>query len=176
MSRPASHLRVAARLAPAGPPAPGRLRVVEAEARRSARSGHRARIVAVAGIGMTAVVMFGLVYLHVVLAQRQILLDHLSTVATVRQSEYQSLRLRVSQLESPQQIVSAAEGRLGMIPPAVVTYVTTPAGYRTAAPRAAPGGGRATDSAVPAHPARGLPGPAGNADWPRVKAELAHRP
>ncbi len=67
---------------------------------------------------------FGLVYLHVVLAQRQFALDRLTAKVQGEQTTYQNLRLQVAQLGSPAHIISTAEGQLGMRPPASVTYLT----------------------------------------------------
>lgn len=170
MSTAARHLRAGAprpdaprpdeRRQPAGP---RHLEVVRRPVRSQAARRRRARVLVAAAIGALATVMFGLVYLHVVLAQRQIELDRMGTSLAAAQSRYQALRLQVAQLESPQQIISAAEGRLGMRPPASITYVTTPAGVPPAA--------------VPATTAPGPTGaPSGDADWPVVKAELAGRP
>ena len=170
MNQPARHLR-RPEAAPQSPPeAPRHLRVVERHERTPAQRQRRARMILVSGIGAVLAVMFGLVYLHVVLAQRQIELDHLATVAATGQTRYQDLRLQVAQLESPQQIISSAEGRLGMRAPAAVTYVSPPAGG--ASSPVLPG---ATHPAS-AHPGTTVPAPAGDADWPQIKAELAGRP
>ena len=64
-------------------------------------------------------VAFGLVYLHVVLAQRQFALDRLTSKVQAEQATYQNLRLQVAQLGSPAQIISTAEGQLGMRQPPV---------------------------------------------------------
>ncbi|HET9690569.1 MAG TPA: hypothetical protein VFP61_05415 [Acidimicrobiales bacterium] len=155
MSSTAQHLR---RSLPASAPDAGRpdLRVVERPGRRLALPRGRAAVVTVfAGL---AAVMLGLVYLHVVLAQRQIELDRLTARTAAAEQHYQALRLQVAQLESPGRIIATAEGRLGMRPPATVHYVSPPP--QSPSPTAAPS------------PASG-PAPAGDADWPAIKAALA---
>ena len=75
---------------------------------------------------LALVVAFGLVYLHVVLAQRQFRLDQLNAGVQQDQLSYQKLRLQVAELASPQQIISTAEGKLGMVQPGSITYLTAP--------------------------------------------------
>ncbi|MCU4183692.1 hypothetical protein K6U06_04920 [Acidiferrimicrobium sp. IK] len=201
MNQPARHLRrpEAAPRRPA-PEVPRHLRVVDRSERSPAQRQRRARMILVSGIAAAVVVMFSLVYLHVVMAQRQIELDKMSSLASTRQSQYQALRLKVAKLESPQQIISTAEGKLGMRQPAAVTYVAPPA-WATAAGATSAGatsagatsagaasagagssqgrvGGRSTpDAAASGHTPPGtVAAPAGDADWPRIKAELAGRP
>lgn len=164
MNQPARHVR-------RSDPAPRRddeagarhLRVVGAPERSVAQRRRRARMIVVAGVTAAMTVMFGLVYMHVVMAQRQLELDHLTGVAAGRQTDYQALRLKVARLESPQVIISTAEGRLGMRQPSSVIYLT---------PTAAPAG---TGTPPVAHPSNAA-APAGDADWPRIKAELAGQP
>ena len=120
-----------------------------------------------ASVGLAAMIALGLVYLHVVLAQRQFALDRLTTQVQSEQTAYQQLRLQVAQLGSPAHIISTAEGQLGMRQPASVTYLTptssvgAPAGATTSAPAT-------SQSAVQA--------PAGDADWPQIKSQLAGSP
>jgi cell division protein FtsL len=111
-------------------------------------------------------VAFGLVYLHVVLAQRQFALDRLTQKVQTDRSTYERLRVQAAQLGSPANIISRAEGQLGMRPPASVTYLT---------PTVTIGGSAA--SAAPASPAAsGAQAPAGVDDWPQIKAQLAGSP
>ena len=56
--------------------------------------------VAAAGVFVAAVV-FGLVGVHVMLAQNQFRLDRLNAQAKAQEASYQRLRLQVDQLESP---------------------------------------------------------------------------
>jgi hypothetical protein len=111
-------------------------------------------------------VAFGLVYLHVVLAQRQFALDRLTQKVQTDRSTYERLRVQVAGLGSPANIISRAEGQLGMRQPASVTYLTptvTIAGSAANTSLAGPASG-------PVQP------PAGDADWPQIKAQLAGSP
>jgi cell division protein FtsL len=123
----------------------------------------RARAILLAAAAVAAVVAFGLVYLHVVLAQRQFALDRLTSQVQAESTTYQNLRLEVAQLGSPQHIISTAEGQLGMHEPASVTYLTptTSIGPPTSTP--------ATSRSVPV-------APSGDANWPQIKAQLAGSP
>lgn len=128
----------------------------------------------IATIAAASCIAFSLVYLHVVLAQRQFQIDKLNSSVTKAQASYQNLRLHVAQLGSPQQIISTAEGRLGMVQPSKVVYLTPPAGT---SPTGTAGSGT---SAAPSQSATSvLPpsqAPAGDADWPRIKSQLAGAP
>jgi cell division protein FtsL len=108
-------------------------------------------------------VAFGLVYLHVVLAQRQFALDRLTAKVQADSATYQNLRLRVAELSSPQHVISTAEGQLGMRQPASVTYLVP--GVTVAS------GAAATHAPAAAKPAAS--GPRGDADWPQIKSQLA---
>jgi cell division protein FtsL len=162
----------AARTAPAtrpAPDAPRHLRVVEPRTGRLARVP-RARIVVVVGTGLLLAVALGLVYLHVVLAQRQIQLDSLNARMAQDQATYQNLRLEVADLDSPQQIISTAEGKLGMRQPASVTYLSPPTGSSSSANKTSGSGlGLSPRGAT-------VLAPEGDADWPRIKADLAGSP
>ncbi|MGH9058485.1 MAG: cell division protein FtsL, partial [Acidimicrobiales bacterium] len=126
---------------------------------------HRSRRLFVgAGAALVVAVAFALVYLHVVMAQKQIELDRLNAQVAQRAHTYQQLRLEVARLSSPQQIISTAEGRLGMRQPASVTYLQPPAGTRPAASAASTLGSSSATA------------PAGLSNWPQIKSELAGRP
>jgi cell division protein FtsL len=143
---------------------PRHLRVVPPNVRTAAQRRGRARALLVAAGGLLMAIAFGLVYLHVVLAQRQFALDRLTTKVQADRATYQQLRLQVAQLGSPQHIISTAEGQLGMRPPASVNYLTpatTVGGAVTPPPAAATSGTRA---------------PVGDADWPKIKSQLAGSP
>jgi cell division protein FtsL len=151
------------------PPSPdGRrnLRVVPDRTLSPTRRRRRTRILLLTGASLVVLVAFGLVYLHVVLAQRQFALDRLTNKVQTDRSTYERLRLQVAQLGSPANIISTAEGRLGMRQPTSVTYLTPTITIKGSAP--------ATSSAGTA------PGtaqaPAGDADWPKIKALLAGSP
>ena len=125
----------------------------------------RTRVLALGTAGLVLAVAFGLVYLHVVLAQRQFALDRLTTKVQGEQTTYQNLRLQVAQLGSPAHIISTAEGQLGMRQPASVTYLTPTV---TIGGPSGPDGSQAGSGAAY--------GPAGDADWPQIKAQLAGSP
>lgn len=169
MNQPARHLRRSDAVPRPAPEVPGHLRVVDRRERTAGQRQHRARLILFSGIGAALAVMFALVYLHVVLAQRQIQLDRMTSVVTTREGQYQALRLEVARLESPQQIISTAEGKLGMRPPASVVYVSPPAGSSVSPSSRSMVGSTAKPAATSA-------APAGDAEWPRIKAALAGRP
>jgi cell division protein FtsL len=147
------------------PGRPRHLRVVEPRSRWRMPS---ARTLFVGGAGIAIAVSFGLVYLHVVMAQRQFRLDDLNAKVSQEQAQYQQLRLQVAQLDSPQQIIYTAEGKLGMRQPTSVTYLSPPAGS------AAGSSGLASQP----KPGKGgvIPAPQGDANWPKIKADLAGSP
>jgi len=138
------------------------LRVVQPKPLTMAERRRRTRLLLEAGVALAVVVVFGLVYMHVVLAQRQFAIDHTTAQVQKEQARYQSLRLEVAQLGSPQNIIATAEGQLGMIQPASVTYLTPT--HEIGAPARA-SGSAGTGSA-----------PAGDADWPQIKSQLAGSP
>jgi cell division protein FtsL len=145
---------------PRPPEAPRHLRLIGAEELAAVRRRRRMRV---AGIVLAAVVitlLFAAVAMHVVLAQNQFRLSQLDDQAAAQQARYQQLRLEVDQLASPQRIVSTAEGRLGMVPPAAVTYLN-PSSATSGAPAAVSGG-----------PAPAVP-PAG---WSKIKPQLVAGP
>lgn len=154
---------------------PRHLRVVPPGSRSAAQRRRRARAVLIAAIGAASCIAFVLVYLHVVLAQRQFQIDKLNSNVTKAQASYQNLRLQVAQLGSPQQIISTAEGRLGMVQPAKVVYLTPPASTSAGTPTAAAPG---TDTSAGGGASVVSPNqaPAGDADWPRIKSQLAGAP
>jgi hypothetical protein len=143
------------------PTAPRHLRVVDPAHRSAAARQRHARLLLGGLSCLAVVVVFGLVYLHVVSAQKQFLIDRLSTEAQTAQTTYENLRLEVDQRDTPEQIMSVAT-RLGMRQPASVTYLQTTTGAPAASTQAA---AASSDLA-----------PAGAADWPRVKPELAGSP
>lgn len=108
-------------------PEPGRrppLRIVpppESRARRLAR--RRARITTFVLVALTFGVMFVSVSLRIMQAQDQVNIDSLESAVNQAQTDNQRLRLEVARLESPQRIVDEARARLGMVPPATVTYL-----------------------------------------------------
>jgi cell division protein FtsL len=142
------------------------LRVVEPRSRRRRPNG---RFLFLAASGVVIAVAFGLVYLHVVMAQRQIRLDDLNAQVAKDQAQYQTLRLQVAQLSSPQQIISTAEGKLGMRQPQSVIYLTPKSGSASAGPSGLGSDPPTTKGGV-------VPAPEGDADWPAIKSDLAGSP
>jgi hypothetical protein len=109
------------------------------------------------------------VYLHVVLAQRQVALNRLTAHVAAESTTYQNLRLQVAQLNSPAHIISTAEGQLGMRQPASVTYLTPVHTVGGGTPSTTPRPGTTADP-------NGSIAPAGDANWPQIKSQLAGTP
>jgi len=109
--------------------------------------------------------------LHVVLAQRQFRLDSLNSQVQQEQASYQKLRLQVADLNSPQHIISTAEGDLGMVQPAKVTYLPSSA---TGVSTSDTGFASSITEADPSSPS--TQAPPGDADWPLIKSQLAGSP
>lgn len=139
------------------------LRVVEPRKLTPAERRRRAHFLLGAGVTLLVAVVFGLVYMHVVLAQRQFAIDRLNTKVHDQQAQYQTLRLQVAQLGSPQNIIATAEGQLGMVQPASVNYLTPNQSVGSL-----PSGSQRSASSNRA--------PAGDADWPQIKSQLAGSP
>ena len=117
--------RTAASRAPASRPAPRwavPLSVVPDAAPRLRRRA-LARACTALAVVMSAVGLFSVVFLHVLLTQGQADLDRLEARAEAEGAQNRRLRVAVAELESPARIVGAARQRLGMVPPAAVTYV-----------------------------------------------------
>jgi cell division protein FtsL len=138
------------------------------EGRRRGFTIGRPRPRAVVAVVAAVLVVFGVVALHAVLAQRQFALDRLSNQVAAEQQRYESLRLQVAELSAPSRIVSTAEGTLGMRAPASVTYLSP-----------SPGAVIRHPTTVPRHssPTRTIPlGPEGDANWPAIKSLMAGAP
>jgi cell division protein FtsL len=146
------------------------LHVVRAPERTQQQRRRRAQVATVLLVGAGFCVGLCLVYLHVVLAQRQFRLDRLDEQVQTEQTTYQNLRLQVAELGAPANIISVAEGRLGMVQPANITYLPTDSSGLSKI--ASPNAGGAS------RPSRGdvVAGPPGDADWPKIKSELAGSP
>jgi hypothetical protein len=152
------------------PVAPGRpdLRVVEPPDQAATRRRRRVRLMMVTAGTFVAVVVFGLVGLNVMLAQNQFRLDRFNARNAVEEARFQRLRLQVDQLEAPQRIVATAQGRLGMVAPPGVKYLTPSSPPSAATPSA---GTSAPVVASPSTPAAGE----GTRDWAAVKPQLVPR-
>jgi len=139
------------------------LRVVDVSERTPAQRRRRARALLGGGALLAVGIAFALVYLHVVLAQRQFRLDSLNNQLQQEQLSYQKLRLQVAEEGSPQNIIKTAEGQLGMIQPPSVNWLTS---GTTVAPASASSGQASGTSTAPA----------GDANWPSIKSQLAGSP
>ena len=140
------------------------LRVVEPRKLTAEERRRRARLLLGGGVAVLMAVVFCLVYMHVVLAQRQFSIDRLNSNVQRERSQYQALRLQVAELGSPQNIIATAEGKLGMVQPASVSYLT---------PSQTIGGPSTTGSSRRVSASQA---PAGDADWPLIKSQLAGSP
>jgi cell division protein FtsL len=155
---------------PEKPRPPDHLRVVR-RGELSARQRRRRTRFAVMTTGLFVVaVLFGLVGLHVMLAQNQFRLDRLNGQAGAEQARYERLRLQVDQLESPQRIIATAQQKLGMVTPGSVTYLTP------SAPLPASTSSSTRGSSATAAGTGGLPAAVSPPDWPIVKPHLAAQP
>ncbi len=105
-----------------------RLRVVDDSNLRLGARRRRVRLLGVIAIVVVVASLFGLAALHAVLIQGQVRVDTLTKQVAEEQANYQLLRRKVAELESPQRVVDEAVGRLGMIKPERVNYLTPPAG------------------------------------------------
>ncbi len=124
------------RSAPAAPPRRRHLRVV-APAPRSRLLPTTMVAAAVA----TVLVLFGLVVVHVFLAQSQLTLDRLTSQVGTAQNRYEQARLTHAELAAPSRIVARA-GQLGLVAPAqppipVPVPSSGPSSTRTQTPSAA---------------------------------------
>ena len=124
--RPAPARTATARPRPTPPvkraPARPELRVVSEEELREAQRARAFRQLVVAGTIIAALCLFGVVVFHVLLTQNQFRLDKLQEQSLERQADYDTLRLQVAELESPDRIIAAAR-TLGMVTPPKVTYL-----------------------------------------------------
>lgn len=101
------------------------LRIVRnAKREQVLRRRRRTALVALAVSAVVALIVFGVVVAHVVLAQNQFALTKLEADSRNKQAEYERLRLEMSELESPNRIILVAHQRLGMVSPANVTYLS----------------------------------------------------
>jgi hypothetical protein len=120
-----------------------------------ARREHTARV----GVFVVLATVFTLVsavVFHVVLAQGQLELDHLSREMSVARREYEQRRLQTSTLASPQRIIQEAQ-RLGLVMPADPPRYLEVAG-------------------APALPSQGDETATTLGDWKKVKPHLGDEP
>src|SRR5207247_6346194 len=135
------------------------LRVVEQPTARRISLG----VVTVLVVGAIFAILFGLVVFHTLLLQNQQRLDRLDAQVSDEQARYQTLRLQVAQLESPQRIIDVATQKLGMVPPDGTTYLT-PAPGDGASTTAGASSGDTSETATPSDD--------GGSTWPTVKPYL----
>ncbi len=95
------------------------LRVVPRQQRR----GLVGTVVALTVLALFAS-LFGLAVFHTMLVEGQSTIDELDDRMTVAEAETERLRLQISELESPERILSVATEDLGMIPPDDVIQLT----------------------------------------------------
>ncbi len=149
-------------------PRPRHLRVVD---NRTAHAQRRRRWIRVGGAAVGVLVvalLFVSVGMHAVLAQNQFRLDRLNAQSAAQQAQYHQLRLQVDRLESPQRIIEAAKGRLGMVQPGSVSYLAPSSATSSAAGATAAPASDRRSSAIPI--AVTPPG------WSLLKPQLAANP
>jgi cell division protein FtsL len=78
-------------------------------------------------VAATVAIVFGVVIFNVFLVQSQFQLERLDAEVTAERAEYERLRLEAARLSSPERILDLARGRLGMVEPQTITYLTAPA-------------------------------------------------
>ncbi|HET6810535.1 MAG TPA: septum formation initiator family protein [Acidimicrobiales bacterium] len=132
---------------PARPhPAPPPLRVVDrSELSPGARRRRRRLLVGGTGV-VTALGLFAVVVVHVVLAQQQFQLAALSSRIAAARSANDQLSLQVAQLQAPERVVSDARRQLGMVSPPSITYLVP--GHRGPLVRAQPAAAPTTPAAA----------------------------
>jgi cell division protein FtsL len=128
----------------------------------------RRTVAALVLFGIAAgVLLFAVVAAHVAITQNQFHLEKLERRAVEEQADYERLRLRVAELESPGRIVDSAQQRLGMVQPGEVTYLSPdPSPEFEIAPRADEPRRSSGGSVAAANPAAG---------WQVVKPHLGER-
>ncbi|HEX6235968.1 MAG TPA: cell division protein FtsL [Acidimicrobiales bacterium] len=97
------------------------------------------RLSPTAGMVLTVllfVALFAVAVTHTLLIESQVELDTLDQKVAAEQARYESLRVDVAELESPERIMREARDRLGMVPPEDVGWLTPD--------QPAPGAGRPT--------------------------------
>lgn len=146
-------------------PAPDRhLRVVEPRRRFALITGSRTRVIVWVGVLGAVIVVFALVYLHVMSAQKQFEINRLDSEEQTLAQRYQDLRVQASQANSPARIIGAAE-RLGMTEPASVQVLPVAAGSLDRG-----------EPSAPSAPASGRQAPAGVSDWSQMQPVVEGNP
>lgn len=144
---------------PGAPPSADRAKVTELRRRRRTAAQRQWRLALAITALLSVIAVFGAAGFHVMLVQSEFRLERLDDAAAVEQQRYEKLRLEAARLAAPERIVAAAQQRLGMVPPAGITYLMADGSGPD--PAAAPG-----DPASP--PLAG--------GWAEVKPHLAAQP
>lgn len=99
------------------------LRLLEGGASpRLERLSPRQRLVAL--VTTVGLVLFAVVFFHVVLSQGQFKLEAMQNNISEQQDQYSRMRLQVAELESPARIKAEAQNRLGMVRPQMITALS----------------------------------------------------
>ena len=116
------------RPAPAGGPRPSsrppRSQIIDRRRKRRVAAQRQWRLALSITALLSVIAIFGAAVFHVMLVQSEFRLEKLEAEATAEQQRYEKLRLEVARLGAPERIVAAAQQRLGMVPPAQVSYIT----------------------------------------------------
>ena len=157
------------------PEGQGTERHLQVVPRRGRRRANR-RLVIYSLVACAVVVAFGLVSLHVMIAEAQFRLDHLQQEAAAYQARYEKLQLQVALDEAPARIAELAIEN-GLQQPAAVTYLPAPAqppgsGSRAGGARS----GRGPSASGPATSQGTVAAPAGTGNWPSLKPYLSATP
>ena len=157
------------------PEGQGTERHLQVVPRRGRRRASR-RLVIYSLVACAVVVAFGLVSLHVMIAEAQFRLDHLQQEAAAYQARYEKLQLQVALDEAPSRIAELAIEN-GLQQPAAVTYLPAPAqppgsGSRAGGARS----GRGPSASGPATSQGTVAAPAGTGNWPSLKPYLSATP
>ncbi|MCB1027952.1 MAG: hypothetical protein KDB24_09345 [Microthrixaceae bacterium] len=136
-----------------------KLRVLDSADERRRR---RTVVLITAAGGAVLATLLGVLYLQVVMLQRQRQLDDIAAQRTEVVREYQDLRRNVAQLESPDAVVKRATEELGMVPAPEVLYLEPAAATAPAEPlNRTLGDGIAAPAQVSPAASGGTEGPAG---------------
>ena len=136
------------------------LQVVRRRKRAKRGTPRRAAPAVVLAIVCAAVIVFGVLLEQVVLAQSAFKLARLRSELRAAEAEHEELLLHAARLSSSARIERLARGRLGMVDPGAIEYVTTSVRSRSALAGGAPRGSRvaaASGMAAPGAPRGGAP-------------------
>ena len=115
---------IVAEASPRRPPR-ARLEVLPGKEELRRRRSHRiSRLLIAASVAVIIVALLATVAAHSYIAEQQFNLDNLRQTASEKFAKNQELELRIAQLQQPSRIVGIARGKLGMIPPPSVMYLS----------------------------------------------------